>query len=188
MAISPGLSVPNFSVRDMQIPLSLGEIKDRVQGTADNTVIHIQDAHCNYSAQHSIASIIDHLSDSYNIRLVMLEGGKGNYDLSVFTKIKDPDIRKRVSDYFVKEGRVSGAEFFAINNPAKTKLFGIENENLYMSNLNAYKESLKYKEIADEHLSTLTHIINNLKREIYSPSLTELDGTIKAYKEKDLDL
>ena len=29
--------------------------------------------------------------------------GAGDYDLSLFTDIKDKDIRKKVSDYFVKE-------------------------------------------------------------------------------------
>ncbi|MFH1798916.1 MAG: hypothetical protein ABH844_06270 [Candidatus Omnitrophota bacterium] len=187
MAVSPALPVPVFNGADMQIPLSFGEIKDTIQGTNDSTVIHIQDAHCNYSAQHSISNIISYLSDNYDVNLVMLEGGKGNYDLSVFTKIENPETRNKVSDYFVKQGRVSGAEYFAINNPNKVTLFGIEDENLYMANLNAYKKSLSFKKEADGYLEALTRIVDNLKREIYSSELIELDEIIKAYREKDTD-
>ena len=129
-------SSASLSVDDITVPLRYGEIKDSHKGSNGKTIIHIQDAHCNYPAQHSIESIIKYLTGAHpDISLVSLEGGRGNYDLSVFTNIADPEIRRKVSDYFVKEGRVSGPEFYAINNPDKVKLFGIEDEKLYAENL-----------------------------------------------------
>ncbi|MFA5143447.1 MAG: hypothetical protein WC522_04685 [Candidatus Omnitrophota bacterium] len=182
-----GLGIP-LELADITVPLRFGEIKDTFKGTNGKTIIHIQDAHCNYPAQTSISGIIRSLTTTYNnIDLLSLEGGKGNYDLSVFTNIKDVAIREKVSDYFVKEGRVSGPEFFAINNPEKVKLFGIEDEKLYKENLNTYRNSLLYKEEADKHLNTLSAAITNLKLKIYSPQLKELDEKIKGYKDNKVD-
>ena len=115
------------------------------------------------------------------------EGGKGDYDLSIFTDIKDKEIRKRVSDYFVKEGLVNGAEYFAINNPDKATLWGVENTKLYIKNLNIYRESLKHRGRVDEYLKELEHILNNLKRNIYSSELLELDKQYIQYKEEVIE-
>ena len=74
---------------EYRCPLSIGEVKDSFQGENGKTIIHIQDAHCNYSAQQYIYEIISHFSNEYNIELLCLEGGSGAYDLSVFTDIED---------------------------------------------------------------------------------------------------
>ncbi|MBU1128939.1 MAG: hypothetical protein KKE01_07695, partial [Candidatus Omnitrophica bacterium] len=183
----PSASFNGEDIRNFVLPYSLGKVNDKWEGSSGKVVVHIQDAHCNYSAQHSISDMIGFLSDTYNIDLVMLEGGKGNYDLSVFTKIKDPEIRKRVSDYFVKEGRISGPEFFAINNPYETTLFGIENEDLYSANLDVYRKSLGIKEDVDKHLNMLTHAINNFKHKMYTKPLKEMDILVRQYDSKELD-
>lgn len=165
------------------LPGYLGRIKDSYKaGNTNKTIIHIQDAHCNYYAQHKISEIIEYFNKQYGINTVNLEGGAKNYDLSIFTDINDKAIRNKVSDYFVKEGLVNGAEYFTINNPEKTILWGIEDTKLYLDNLNVYRESLKYKDKVDRHLSTLTHILTNLKTRIYSQELLELDTKYSQYK------
>ena len=40
-----------------------------------------------------------------------------------------------MSDHFVREGLVNGAEYFALNNPDKASLWGIEDTELYIDNL-----------------------------------------------------
>jgi|GEM_PF-1546036 len=181
-----GLGIP-LDLDNVSVPLRFGEIKETFKGSNGKTIIHIQDAHCNYAAQTSIDGMIRHLTDTYNnVSLLSLEGGKGNYDLSIFTDIKDAEIRRKVADYFVKEGRVSGPEFFAINNPDKVTLFGIEDENLYRENLGTYRNSLAYKEEADKSLNTLSTAIANLKMKIYSPELKEIDAKMGEYKDNKI--
>ena len=183
-----GVLRSNLAVDNIEIPLRLGEIKDIFAGNNGKIIIHIQDAHCNYGAQKSIEGIIDHLTSTYNnVSAISLEGGVGSYDLSAFTSIENLDIRRKVSDYFVREGRVSGPESFAINNPDRAGLFGIENEKLYMDNLNAYRDSIKYKAQADKNINALSTAIEELKNKIYSPELKELDAGIDSYKEKKID-
>jgi len=89
-----GLEIDRFF-----IPGELGTIKERFNSGKDGLVVHIQDAHCNYSAQQTIARLISHFRDEYKIDRVGLEGGAGEYDLSTFTAIENPKTRKKVSDY-----------------------------------------------------------------------------------------
>lgn len=169
------------------LPEYLGHIKGSSNNGPDKIVIHIQDAHCNYAAQHKISEIIEYLNKEYGVNTVNLEGGARDYDLSIFTEIYDKAIRDKAADYFVREGLVNGAEFFAINNPEKLDLLGIEDTGLYIDNLKAYRESFKHKDEVDKHLSAITHILNNLKTKIYSQRLLDFDAKYSQYKAGSLE-
>ncbi|MFN3077713.1 MAG: hypothetical protein ABT940_12715, partial [Alphaproteobacteria bacterium] len=52
----------------------------------------------------------------------------------------------------VKEGLVNGAEYYAVNNPGKVNLWGVEDEGLYLKNLKVYKESAGYKAKAEKYI------------------------------------
>lgn len=178
-------NVERVDIDRFNLPLNLGHIKDTYQGTNRKTIIHIQDAHCNYSCQKSLHNIIGYFSKEHGIDLALLEGGEGAYDLSIFTKTKDRDVRRKVADYFMRQGEINGAEFYAINNPEKVEIYGIETAENYIENLNAYRKSLTFKDEADKHLSTLTHVITNLKRKVYSKDLKALDEKVSAFKNND---
>ncbi len=184
----PGRLVKDLRVETFSLPENFGRIKDAWKSdSGENTIVHIQDAHCNYAAQLKIAEMLEYLSGNYQIDIVNLEGGAKDYDLTLFTSIADKTVREKVSDQFVKEGLINGAEYFAINNPDKVTLWGVEEADLYIENLNVYRESLKYKAEVDKELQTLTHILNNLKRHIYPKELFELDMKYTAYKADALD-
>lgn len=176
-----------LDVETFTIPAHLGEVRYSFRGDSDRLVIHLQDAHCNYFAQHRIADLLDYLNKEYGVRMVNLEGGIGDYDLRAFTSITGEDIRREVADYFVKKGEINGAEFYAINNPEKVTLWGVEDKDLYLKNLQVYRDSLGYKDQVDGFLKVLTHILNNLKRYIYSPELLKIDTAYNAYKAGNMD-
>lgn len=202
---SPGFIFKELNPDTFSLPEYLGHVKDSWSAIStprrdqlldkglargeykSPVVIHIQDAHCNYYAQKKIAEIIEYLNKQYSVDTVNLEGGAKGYDLSIFTDIHDKNIRRRIADSFVKEGMVNGSEYFAINNPEKISLWGIEDTKLYLDNLNVYRESLKYKDEADKHLKTLTHVLNNIKIKIYSQELLELDARYSQYKSGSLE-
>ena len=183
----PGFPSALLDIDTFVLPVHLGQIKDRCAAGSDRIIIHVQDAHCNYAAQHAIAKILGHLNKEYGIDIVNLEGGAGGYDLSIFTRIQQEDVREKVADYFVKEGLVNGAEYFAINNPEKITLQGVEDPKLYLENLNIYRESLQHKETIEKHLKELTHLIGNLKNHIYSKELLELDEKYAQFKSEAIN-
>ena len=118
------------------LPADLGRIEASwISPTASKVIYHIQDAHCNYFAQKKIAHIISYLNREYGINTVNLEGGSGLYDHSLFKNISSEKIREKVSDYFVMQGILSGAEYYAVNNEWKVNLWGIEDVALYKKNL-----------------------------------------------------
>ena len=178
----------HLDINTFSIPAHLGEIQYSFKGDSEKTVVHIQDAHCNSYAQHKISDLIDYLNKEYGISVINLEGGVGDYDLKAFTSITGREIRREVADYFVKKGEVSGAEFYAINNPDMVKLWGVENKELYLANLKVYRVYLRYKEEVDKYLKELTHILNNLKRHIYPSELLKIDMAYNAYKSGNMDL
>jgi len=172
--LSPGQL--KLDLNKVKIPASLGYVKERYLADTDKpTVIYIQDAHCNYSCQKSIESIVSYFNKKYNIDLAAVEGGAGNYDYSIFTSIPDIDLREKIADYFVREGRVTGVDLFAIENPNKLRVLGLEQPELYDKNLNVYRQSLTFKEKVDKYLGILRHFINNLKKPIFSRKTSALD-------------
>jgi len=190
-----------FSFDKFELPAYLGEVKDswqpdkqlstngpNTQYPIRNTIIHIQDAHCNYGAQHAIADIIKYLHGTYDITDVVLEGGEGKYDFSLFTDIKDMNIREKVTDSFVKDGEVSGAELYVITNPGEIEVRGAEDADLYIANLNVYRELAKQKERINRLLGDLSSILNGLKAEIFTKELIRFDAKYKAYKNNKIDL
>ncbi|MCK5450855.1 MAG: hypothetical protein KAI70_03730, partial [Candidatus Omnitrophica bacterium] len=177
----------NLDIDTFTVPEHLGEVKYSFKGDPSKVIIHVQDAHCNHYAQQKISGIINYLVNEYGIRMVNLEGGVGDYDLSVFTSIAGGAVRREVADYFVKNGEINGAEFYAVNNTEKIRLWGVEDKNLYLENLKVYRDSLEYRTEVNEYLKELTHILNNLKRHIYTQELLKLDIAYCAYKIGDMD-
>ncbi|MFA6320856.1 MAG: hypothetical protein WCY36_03260 [Candidatus Omnitrophota bacterium] len=189
--VSPGV-FKELNVNTFTFPQSLGTVKDAwspaVKGQKPRaTVIHIQDAHCNYDAQHTIANIIEYFNKEYGVNQINLEGGAKDYDLSAFTGIKDKRVRERVADHFVKEGVVNGAEYFAVNNPEKASLWGIEDIKLYVENLKVYRDSLEHKADIDRLVKNLSYILSNLKMKIYSKELLEMDLKYNQYKSGNVE-
>ena len=169
------------------LPQELGYIQESVKvPDSTRTVIHIQDAHCNYAAQKSIAEILNYLTKEYGIYAVNCEGGRGDYDLSVFTSIEEENVRQKTSDFFVKEGVVNAAEYFAVNNPQKVKLWGVEDTDLYIKNLKIYRDSLSHKNEVDRYIKSIIYTLDNLKRHIYSDELLEFDTYYARYKENKI--
>jgi adenosine deaminase len=176
-----------LDVDTFTVPGHLGEVKYSFKGDSDKFLIHLQDAHCNCFAQRKVSDIIDYLNKEYGLKVINLEGGVGDYDLDIFTSISGKEIRREVADYFVKKGELNGAEFYAINNPEKVSLWGIEDKDLYLANLKVYRDSLSYKPEVNKYLEELTHILNNLKRHIFTPELLKIDMAYNAYKAGNMD-
>jgi hypothetical protein len=99
-----GQTVENFSKffaeNSFRIPAEFGRVTELRQGPKDGpVVIHIQEAHANYDAQKNIQNILEHLSENYGVKLVLLEGA-GNKLQSEFFKFfpKDPALQETVND------------------------------------------------------------------------------------------
>lgn len=174
--------------RCFELPEELGYVQDSFFSGADKTIIHIQDAHCNYYAQKSIRKLIEYFREKYGITLICLEGGIGEYDLLPFMEIKSSEVRSKCADFFLKEGTLNAAEYTSVENPGKFLLWGVEEEALYIKNLQVYRQGIRYRERIGSYLKQISHVINNLKRHIYSDNLLRMERKCFLYRNNKITL
>ncbi|KJJ85862.1 Metallophosphoesterase domain protein [Candidatus Omnitrophus magneticus] len=166
------------------IPSNIGIIhSSSLNSTSRKTLIHIEDAHCNFSAQKSIFKIIDYMEKTYGINRVNLEGGTGKYDISLFTKIENEDIREKIASHLVSKGELNGAEWYSVLNPEKILLWGVENIELYENNLKAYRDFIFFSEKALDYTSKIEKIILEIKEKVYPEKLKNILRVKASYTE-----
>ncbi|MCG2711523.1 MAG: hypothetical protein L6416_04265 [Candidatus Omnitrophica bacterium] len=169
---------------DLVIPASWGRVKEVYKGSSEEVIIHIQDAHNNYEAQTNIANIIDSLVEEYGLNIAGIEGSVGRIMTELYSTFPDDDARYLASDFFVRDGTFSGPEALVIRKGFEypLKIYGIENEELYNTNLEAFKESLPFKKDAIAYFKELGSRLGELKSQLYTPELLEIDGKQLAYE------
>ncbi len=147
-------------------------------------IIHIQDAHGIEDAQRNMASLIQGLREERGITLVGLEGAQGEFALDPYRSFPDAAITKGIAEYFMKSGTIGGPEFVGITAPQPPLLWGVEDMSKYESNIQAFKDSVKYKPGMSAFLKELKDAMFRLKAGSYSPKLKEFDRHYGAYKNR----
>ncbi|MCL2484909.1 MAG: hypothetical protein FWF00_04785 [Endomicrobia bacterium] len=131
---------------------------------SDNTIINIQDLHSDYSTQKNIADIIDYLNENHEISSIYLEGAYGAINMNWLKEETDSVLREAIAKRLLKDGKISGAEYFLINNTKTSiKFEGIENEAVYLENFKILgqmfdkeAENTELINYIQNHLSKLT--------------------------------
>ncbi|MFH2144972.1 MAG: hypothetical protein ABII75_02975, partial [Candidatus Omnitrophota bacterium] len=175
---------------EIVIPNSWGRVKEIYKGTNEQVIVHIQDAHCNYEAQTNIANILDLLVTEYGLTVAGVEGSVGRLQTELFSTFPEDAIREQAADYFVREGRLSGAEALAIAKGFEypLTLYGIENNDLYENNFNAFQASLPFKEEAKGYFRYLNKCLAQLKTPLYTPEISDIDLKQISFEMNILDL
>ncbi len=177
--------VPN-KVSAIQIPEDIGVVKTSYRGVGDRLVVHIQDAHCNYEAQTNIYKIIKNLAENNNVRLLAVEGSVGFIDVTPFSSFPDQKIKEEVADFFMKKGRITGPEYYAITSEKDMELFGIEDKDKYAKNLDAFKKTMPYRPRFESVVAKLKNIFEQLKPKIYNRQLILMDSKEKAHDDQEI--
>lgn len=158
---------PKFaSVKEMWVPAS---------GKSDKLIVYIQDAHCNYEAQKNSARILESLINNYGLKLVLVEGAVGNANLSYLRKSATREKRIEVAERYLRDGNIAGEEYLDLISDYDFKIEGVENEDLYGYNLEAFFNVEKFKTKALAILSKLDLLVKNLKAHVYNKEMKELD-------------
>jgi fructose-1,6-bisphosphatase len=139
-------------------------------------IIHIQDAHTSLEAQRNIAQIIEHLQKNYGVTSIALEGGRaGTLDISMFRRHPDRLVRELISDYYLRQGKLTGAEQAAIVSDSKLQLFGAEDEKLYQENLASFLAITQDRQALLEQLNVT---LEGLEKELQHHSSSDLRSFI----------
>lgn len=181
------------NLENLYIPENYGSIIERwIPGkkSSNKLIIHVQDAHCHYEAQHNVARIIETLTREYGIDLVAVEGAVGELDLGRFGNTKNTKLKENAIDIFVKKGIVTGPEYLKITkyNQLPFGIYGIEKGELYVENLISFRHTISNKKEAQFFINKLTNMVERLKNKIYSKELLDFDEQIKLYNKNELSL
>ena len=159
----------------------------KVKKDDESMIIHLQDAHASLSAQYTLVDILDTLVTRYDLRLIALEGGDGYIDTSILKTFPDKVVRDATSDYLLRQGVLSAAEFFSLTRDNdEVVLYGVEDDEMYQKNLNSFcsvsEDREKYIRISDSFIYQL----QILEDAIYSKKLKDFNGTVFLHRDKKI--
>lgn len=98
----------------------------------DKLVVYIQDLHDNPSVQKNIAKIIDSLDKNYGVDKILVEGAPfSNLDTEIIDVIKEYNL----SNVLLNDGILTGTEYYLSNYNKNTTVYGLENWDIYLSNI-----------------------------------------------------
>ncbi|MFC2149282.1 hypothetical protein ACFLQ8_01115 [Candidatus Auribacterota bacterium] len=176
---------------DIDVPANFGAVTERFEGPSDKVIIHIQDIHCNFEAQKNLATILKGLKASEfknDLKLIAVEGATGNIDLSPFDPVTHTDIRELISRYFVRNGFLTGSEYYALFTKDPMEIYGVDNEDLYIGNYVYFLNAQYYKKGALKEIGKAKKILSLLQRKVFGPDMLELSLRSEGYEDGDIKL
>ncbi|RJP56375.1 MAG: hypothetical protein C4541_12465 [Candidatus Auribacter fodinae] len=132
------------------IPDNMARIESIVYGKSNKTIYLIRDIHADYYAQKNIVKLISYLSSSASVSTCFIEGYAGPLDLSPLSSFPDEQVRRDVSEKYMKSGKISGEEYYSIAAPEQISVYGLEDKAIYDANIGVYKQLLAHSDIIDE--------------------------------------
>jgi len=174
------------------IPLSFGSIRKisiPQNKPTDRVVIHIQDVHMNLEAQKNIGNAIRAMIGGRQVDFVGLEGAFNPIDLRRFREFPHHDVIGMVSDYLLRENRISGPIHTALTTTDALPPFaGIDDAAHYRANVEAYRKAATEVGVQKKLLLSRQRGLAEEKGKFFNPALMELDQKVEAQRRGELPL
>ncbi len=169
----------------LQVSSKYGQIVSKFEGKSTFNVILLQDIHCHFEVQLSIAHLLGDFARDFKEQLksVYMEGASGPLDFSFFKDFPDHEIKKDLALFYLRTGRISGAEYFALTDGGSTEVIGADDIELYFEDLSWFQEVLKDREQIDLVLKKFEEALFLLETKILNSSLRAF---LKVQKNYDL--
>jgi len=177
------------------VPTAYGEIqKVSLSARASGPfVVLIQDAHQIHSAQLNIAHMLAHVEARAKAQglgpvLIGLEGAAGALHLTPYRRTSLKDVHEYTAEFLLRQGMISGPEYHGMLAPETPRLWGVEDPDLYVENVEAFQKSLPKKDEFQREIQALRNALEAAKESIYNLELWALDKNLAAYHKGELDL
>lgn len=157
------------------IPPSVASIDESALGRGGRTIILLQDAHTNPSAQLHAARVLELLSAREPLRHVFLEAGSGDVSLSFLNRFSSPAAIGRAARSFVLRGELQGSEYFNLVSAPGTVLWGVEDPALYERSVRIYRRVARDRGELAAYLDRMECAVEALKPATYNPFLYDFD-------------
>lgn len=124
----------------------------------DKLIVYIQDLHDNPSVQKNIAKIIDNLDKNYGVDKILVEGAPfSKLDTGMIDVIREYDL----SNLLLNDGMLTGTEYYLANYNKNIPVYGLENWDIYLSNIKRAVNISAEKEYNQK-------VFDKFQKEIYS--------------------
>jgi len=198
----PAQAAPTDPLSKLTPSSRIGFITDHFGGQPK--VILIQDLHAHYGAQKNIAKLLEffdsRLRDSVIPRVrkgdstlrnsgisesppfaLAVEGAEGPIDLSPLVGTVpglpeglSPALRNEALDYLMREGELTGMEYFAITHNQPHLLQGVEDFRYYNTHRELFRQTYEKREKLVLRLTAIQRDLQDLRPKVYSPELRKL--------------
>lgn len=184
LPLKPALQTPP----SISIPSEFGDVQAFRPGTSGKTVIYIQDAHDVLQAQENIAAIITHLVDNQSVKTVYEEGFEGPVPTdALFRSVADPELKRRVSYYFLDQLKIGGAEYAHLNRTRDFKLLGADSFKDHFENVDWYAKTVQTQTDVETDLSAAEKELQNLTKALGLKPLQNFQRVKKRFEENKTD-
>lgn len=174
-----------FNKQFIEIPQKLATII-KSHSSGNQLIVHIQDLHCNYEIQKNISEIIGQLVRKNGLNLVGIEGASQAVNVTKLSTFPVDEVKKEVGDYYMREGKISGAEFYAATGEKNINLVGIENQARYQASRESVMAFLNHE--SQGYVWDLRESLNKLKATLYNRELRHFDGQTTAFLKREISL
>ena len=147
-------------------------------------VFHIWSVFSNYEQQQNLAAVLDILVSKYGLKMIGVEGGSDKIDLTFYRQLPDGPKKEETARYFLKEARIQGHEYFAINTKEDIVFYGVEEPNLHERHLESFKRGLPEAARWIACCKAVAQGLTALKPQIYSDELRLFETQNAALKDK----
>lgn len=174
----------------LRIPRNIGRLSagiSKEKGRPD--IILIEDIHGHAQAQKNIARILNLIARTQTEPLhIFLEGGHGPVDLTPIRLFPSASAVKNVTDQYLTEGRLSADEYFAIHTSQAAILEGVENEDIYKENVEAFKSFKKSEPDLRRKINSIENHIQKITPAFLSIPLQEIVQKEILYENNELPI
>ena len=174
---------------NISIPEQFGQIEEVFQGDPTSPlVVHIQNVHANYEAQVNIKNILNHLVNQYQFSLIQLEGAVSKLDPTILQPSYLKEANLKLVDFLMRDGRITGADAFAVETDKPVELYGIEDYSLYMENLKMFKAIYKHQENLKPYFAEVHRLILSIGPKLLNPELLDFTRKTEEFSTDKIDL
>lgn len=173
-----------------KLPHKYGKLKAvKINNPDSPFVVHIKDYHCQYDLQKNIHNILYYTISSYSNDIpVCIEGAAGNIDTALLASIPDDSVRNYVSDYLMKTGKLSGAEYYSITSNPLVPFAGAEEPDMYNEGYRYYETVLSLNNELNDKLSFIDTAFTNIFKEKIMPGSYDLvESGLSVYDDFSID-
>ena len=115
-----------------------------------------------------------------------VEGASGPVDSSLLALFPEEKVKLAAADFLMREGELTGAEYFAIQHGLPQFVVGAENEEFYTLHRDLFRKTIESREALVKALAAIQTDISVLPDRVYGPALKPIQKKMDAFEKSEI--